>query len=95
KGDSVFAGTLNQNGSIAIRVEKSSQQTLLSNIIRRVKLAQGSKAPVQQLVDKIAAVFVPTVLAIGVVTLLIWGLSGIEEAWLRGMLAFVTVLVIA
>lgn len=95
KGDSVFAGTLNQNGSIAIRVEKSSQQTLLSNIIRRVKLAQGSKAPVQQLVDKIAAVFVPTVLAIGVLTLLIWGLSGIEEAWLRGMLAFVTVLVIA
>ena len=95
KGDQVFAGTLNQNGSLSVRVEKSSQQTLLSNIIRRVKQAQGSKAPVQALVDKIAAVFVPVVLAIGVATLLIWGFSGIEDAWLRGMLAFVTVLVIA
>jgi Cu2+-exporting ATPase len=94
-GDAVFAGTLNQNGSITVRVEKSSQQTLLAQIIRRVKQAQGSKAPVQQLVDRIAAVFVPAVLAIGVITLLIWGLSGITDAWLKGMLAFVTVLVIA
>lgn len=94
-GDPVFAGTLNQNGSLTVLVEKSSQQTVLSNIIRRVKQAQGSKAPVQQLVDKIAAIFVPAVLVVGVLTLLVWGLSGIEDAWLKGMLAFVTVLVIA
>ncbi|SNS34678.1 Cu2+-exporting ATPase [Belliella buryatensis] len=91
----VYAGTINQAGSIVFEVTSESHQTLLSQIIQRVKTAQGSKAPVQKLVDKIASIFVPTVLVIGIVTLLVWGLSGTTDAWLRGMLAMITVYVIA
>ncbi|GAB2620343.1 heavy metal translocating P-type ATPase [Belliella aquatica] len=91
----VFAGTINQSGSFVFEVEKVSANTLLSQIISRVKEAQGSKAPVQKLVDKIASIFVPVVLLIGLITLLVWGFSGVEEPWLRGMLAMVTVFVIA
>ncbi|AFL83957.1 copper/silver-translocating P-type ATPase [Belliella baltica DSM 15883] len=91
----VFAGTINQSGSFVFEVEKISANTLLSQIISRVKEAQGSKAPVQKLVDKIASIFVPVVLLIGLITLLVWGFSGVEEPWLRGMLAMVTVFVIA
>lgn len=91
----VFAGTINQSGSFVFEVEKISANTLLSQIISRVKEAQGSKAPVQKLVDKIASIFVPAVLLIGLITLLVWGFSGVEEPWLRGMLAMVTVFVIA
>lgn len=91
----VFAGTINQSGSFVFEVEKVSTNTLLSQIISRVKEAQGSKAPVQKLVDKIASIFVPSVLLIGLIALLIWGFSDVEESWLRGMLAMVTVFVIA
>jgi Cu2+-exporting ATPase len=91
----VFAGTINQSGSFIFEVEKVSANTLISQIISRVKEAQGSKAPVQKLVDKIASIFVPVVLLIGLITLLVWGFSGVEEPWLRGMLAMVTVFVIA
>lgn len=95
KGAKVFAGTINQTGSFTFAAEQVGNNTLLSQIIQRVKAAQGSKAPVQKLVDKAASIFVPTVLVIGLVTLLIWGFSGAEDAWLRGMLAMITVLVIA
>ena len=91
----VFAGTINQAGSFVFEVEKISKNTLLSQIIDRVKSAQGSKAPVQKLVDKVASVFVPVVLLIGLLTMVVWGLSGVEEAWLRGMMAMITVFVIA
>ncbi|MFD2035842.1 heavy metal translocating P-type ATPase [Belliella marina] len=91
----VFAGTINQAGSLVFEVEKISDDTLLSQIIARVKSAQGSKAPVQKLVDKVAAVFVPVVLLIGLLTFVTWGFSGVEESWLRGMLAMITVFVIA
>ncbi|MFN3802569.1 heavy metal translocating P-type ATPase [Belliella pelovolcani] len=91
----VYAGTINQAGSFVFVVNAESSQTLLSQIIQRVKAAQGSKAPVQKLVDKIASIFVPIVLVIGIVTLIVWGLSGTTDAWLRGMLAMITVYVIA
>jgi len=94
-GDKVFAGTVNQEGSFTFQAEQVGDHTLLSQIIQRVKKAQGSKAPVQKMVDKVAGIFVPTVLLIGLITFLVWGFSGVEDAWLRGMLAMITVLVIA
>ncbi|EKB47543.1 heavy metal translocating P-type ATPase [Cecembia lonarensis] len=94
-GSRVFAGTLNQEGSLTFFAEQVGNQTLLAQIIERVKTAQGSKAPIQKTVDKVASIFVPVVLLIGILTFFIWGFSGVEDAWLRGMLAMITVLVIA
>ncbi|PSL03072.1 heavy metal translocating P-type ATPase [Cecembia rubra] len=95
KDQKVFAGTINQEGSFNFKADQVGDQTLLSQIIERVKAAQGSKAPIQKTVDKVAGVFVPTVLAIAFLTFLIWGFSGVDDAWLKGMLAMITVLVIA
>ncbi|MBC7892749.1 MAG: heavy metal translocating P-type ATPase, partial [Sphingobacteriaceae bacterium] len=94
-GDRVFAGTPNQRGSLRFRAEKVGGDTLLATIVRRVEEAQGSKAPVQRLVDRVAAVFVPVVLGIAVLTFLTWWLFGGTEALSQGLLAAVTVLVIA
>ena len=94
-GDNVFAGTINQAGSFKFKSNKSKSDTLLSSIIARVKQAQGSKAPIQKTVDKVTGIFVPTVLAIAVITFIIWSLIGTEDATLRGMLSAITVLVIA
>ncbi|AKP50708.1 heavy metal translocating P-type ATPase [Cyclobacterium amurskyense] len=94
-GDNVFAGTINQAGSFKFKSNKSKSDTLLSSIIARVKQAQGSKAPIQKTVDKVTGIFVPAVLAIAVITFIIWSLSGTEDATLRGMLSAITVLVIA
>ncbi|MGY6744759.1 MAG: heavy metal translocating P-type ATPase [Cecembia sp.] len=94
-GGRVYAGTLNQEGSLTFVAEQVGNQTLLAQIIERVKIAQGSKAPIQKTVDKVASIFVPVVLLIGMLTFFIWGFSGVEDAWLRGMLAMITVLVIA
>ena len=91
-GARVYAGTINQNGALSVRVEKVGGDTLLSGIIRMVRDAQGSKAPIQKTVDRIAAVFVPVIIGISVLTLLIWLFCG--EVTL-GLLAMVTVLVIA
>lgn len=91
-GSHVYAGTINQNGALTVKVEKVGENTLLSGIIRMVRDAQGSKAPIQKMVDRIAAVFVPVIIGISVLTLLIWILCG--EVTL-GLLAMVTVLVIA
>ena len=95
KGAEVFAGTINDSGSFTFKAEQVGGETFLAQIIQRVKAAQGSKAPIQKTVDKIAGIFVPVVLAIGLITFFIWGFSGIEDAWLRGMLALITVWVIA
>jgi Cu2+-exporting ATPase len=95
KGDKVFAGTINQKGSFQFNAEKVGGETMLAQIIKMVQDAQGSKAPVQKLVDKIAGIFVPVVIAIALLTLLIWVLVGGENAFTQGMLAMVTVLVIA
>lgn len=93
--EQVFAGTINQKGSLRFRAEKVGSETMLGQIIKLVQDAQGSKAPVQQLVDKIAGIFVPVVLGIALITLLLWGFLGGENAWTQGILSLVTVLVIA
>lgn len=94
-GDSVFAGTINQKGSFRFLAEQVGTKTVLAQIIRRVQEAQGSKAPVQQVVDKIATVFVPTVVGIAVLTLIVWLVVGGQNALAQGLMAMVTVLVIA
>ena len=93
--DRVFAGTLNQKGSLQFRAEKVGSQTLLAQIIQTVQEAQGSKAPVQRLVDKIAGIFVPTVIGIALLSFGLWMILGGENAFTYALLAFVTVLVIA
>jgi Cu2+-exporting ATPase len=95
KGDKVFAGTINQKGSFRFIAEKVGGETMLAQIIKMVQEAQGSKAPVQKLVDKIAGIFVPVVIGIALFTLLVWVLIGGQNAFTQGMLAMVTVLVIA
>lgn len=94
-GDKVFAGTINQKGSLEILAEKVGAATLLSQIIQRVQEAQGSKAPVQKLVDKIAGIFVPVVIGIALITFSVWMLLGGENAFSHALLAAVSVLVIA
>lgn len=93
--DKVFAGTLNQKGSFQFKAEKIGSTTLLSQIIKMVQDAQGSKAPVQKLVDKIAGIFVPIVLIIAVLSLVVWSIFGDENGFTHGLMALVTVLVIA
>lgn len=95
KGEKVFAGTINQKGSFQFSAEKVGADTLLSQIIKMVQQAQGSKAPVQKLVDKIAGIFVPLVILIAIITFVVWMASGSENAFRYGLLSAVTVLVIA
>ncbi len=94
-GNPVFAGTINQKGSFQFIAEKVGGATLLSQIIQRVQEAQGSKAPVQKLVDKIAGVFVPTVLGIAFLTFIIWMAFGGENDFTHALLTSIAVLVIA
>lgn len=94
-GDAVFAGTINQKGSFTFRAEKVGTDTLLAQIIKMVQEAQGSKAPVQKLVDKIAGIFVPVVIGIAILTFAAWMLLGGEHAFTHALLTSVTVLVIA
>ena len=94
-GNRVLAGTINQKGSFQFVAEKVGGDTLLANIIRMVQEAQGSKAPVQKLVDRIAGVFVPVVIGIAILTFFIWWTFGGENGLIQGLLAMVTVLVIA
>lgn len=95
EGSEVFAGTINQKGSFHFRTEKVGDETMLGQIIKMVQEAQGSKAPVQKLVDKIAGIFVPVVLGISILTLIFWVTLGGENGWTQGILSLVTVLVIA
>ena len=95
KGDRVYAGTFNQNGALNVVAEKVRGDTVLSAIIRMVRDAQGSKAPIQHLVDKIAAVFVPVIIGISILTLLAWIFLAPEDGVTLGLLAMVAVLVIA
>ena len=93
--DKVFSGTINQKGSFQFKAEKVGADTMLSHIIKMVQEAQGSKAPVQKLVDKIASVFVPIVIGIALLSLIAWIIWGGENGFTQGLLALVTVLVIA
>jgi Cu2+-exporting ATPase len=95
KGEKVFAGTVNQKGSFQFEAEKVGGETLLSQIIKMVQEAQGSKAPVQKLVDKIAGIFVPVVMAISIVTFVVWMFVGGDDAFTHALLTSVAVLVIA
>ncbi len=92
-GDSVFAGTLNQEGQLQCRATGVGSQTQLAAIIRLVAQAQGSKAPIQRLADRLAAVFVPTVVGISVITLL--GGWAAMDSFTTALVNAVTVLVIA
>ena len=94
-GSKVYAGTLNGDGSFRFHAEKTGVDTMLSRIIRMVQDAQGSKAPVQNLVDRIAAIFVPVIISISIVTFIIWMIFGGAGGFSHGLLAAVTVLIIA
>lgn len=94
-GSKVFAGTINQKGSFQFTADKVGGDTVLAQIIKMVQDAQGSKAPVQKLVDNIAGIFVPVVISIALLSLLVWVIIGGENGFTQGMLALVTVLVIA
>ena len=94
-GDRVYAGTINQKGSFRFKAEKVGNDTVLARIIQMVQEAQGSKAPVQKLVDKIAGVFVPVVISIAILTFVVWMLVGGQGAFTHALLTSITVLVIA
>ncbi len=99
-GERVVGGTINKQGSFVFRAEKVGSETLLSHIIKMVESAQGSKAPIEQLADKISAVFVPVVLGIAAASLFVWIVLGqyylpFNQVLSLGILCFVSVLVIA
>lgn len=97
QGNKVFEGTLNQKGSFSFRAEKVGAQTMLARIIEMVREAQNSKAPIQNIVDKVAAIFVPTIIALALLSGLLWFFFGNEPGGnlTRALLSTVTVLVIA
>lgn len=94
-GDQLFAGTINQKGSLQVSADKVGSDTMLSQIIRRVKEAQGSKAPVQKLVDKIAGIFVPVVILLSIISFIIWIIFDGNNGFSHALLSAITVLVIA
>lgn len=94
-GAEVYAGTINQRGSFQFEAQKVGADTILSQIIKMVQDAQGSKAPVQKMVDRIAAVFVPVVIGIAVLSFVAWMIFGGDHAFTHALLSSVTVLVIA
>ncbi|MDR0995925.1 MAG: heavy metal translocating P-type ATPase, partial [Tannerella sp.] len=94
-GDKVYAGTINQQGSLRVSAEKVGKTTLLGQIIRLVEEAQGSRAPVEKLTDRIAAVFVPCILGIALLSFFLWWGLGGAGGFDHGLLAAITVLVIA
>ena len=95
KGDKVFAGTINQKGSFQFEAKKVGANTVLSQIIAMVQDAQGSKAPVQKLVDKIAGIFIPIVIGISILAFIVWMIFGGDDAFTKAILSLVPVLVIA
>lgn len=94
-GSTVFAGTINQKGSFVMEARKVGSETLLARIIRMVQEAQGSKPPVQKLVDKVASVFVPVVISISILSFVAWIILGGENVMPQALLTMVSVLIIA
>ena len=94
-GDSVVGGTINGLGALRIKATRVGRDTVLARIVRLVREAQGGKAPVQRLADRVAAVFVPVVLLIALATFLVWLAVGPQPSAIRGLIAAVTVLIIA
>jgi len=100
KGDKVVAGTMNTSGAFVFKATKVGSETLIASIIKMVQEAQGSKAPIQALADKISSVFVPIVLVLAFIALAIWLLVGprylgFSQALSYGLVSFVGILVIA
>lgn len=93
--EKVFAGTINQSGSFHFIAEKIGKNTLLAQIIKMVQEAQGSRAPIQKTVDKIASIFVPVIVVISLVTLAIWAIFSSSNGITQGLLSMITVLIIA
>jgi Cu+-exporting ATPase len=94
-GARVIAGTLNQTGSFVMRAEKVGRDTLLAQIVEMVAAAQRSRAPIQRLADQVSGWFVPAVIVIAVIAFFAWGLFGPEPRYGYGLVAAVTVLIIA
>lgn len=94
-GDKVTSGTINGNGSFLMRTEKVGDETLLSQIIKMVNEASRSKAPIQKLADKISKIFVPTVIAISVLTFVLWYIFGGENKLIYAFVNAVAVLIVA
>ena len=94
-GDKVFAGTIVKSGTLRFRAEQVGEETVLAGIIRMVREAQNSKAPVQRTVDKIALIFVPTVFVLSILTFVLWYFLGGSGMLPRAILSAVCVLVIA
>ncbi|MFY9149684.1 MAG: heavy metal translocating P-type ATPase [Smithellaceae bacterium] len=94
-GHKVFAATMNRSGSFTMRASGVGADTMLAHIIRMVEEAQGSKAPIQRLADKVASVFVPVVFAIAAITFLVWYFIPTDATFSRALINFVSVLVIA
>jgi Cu+-exporting ATPase len=94
-GDEVVGGTLNGTGSFRFRADRVGRETALAQIVRLVEEAQGSRAPIQRLADRIAGIFVPVVIAIALVAFVVWLVVGPQPAFLYALVSFVTVLIIA
>ncbi|MCL4457837.1 MAG: heavy metal translocating P-type ATPase [Nitrospirae bacterium] len=94
-GDKVFGGTVNKVGSFKLRALKVGKDTALSQIIRLVEEAQGSKAPIQRLADKVASVFVPVVIGIALITFVVWFAFGPKPSFTLALMNFIAVLIIA
>ncbi|MFA5647925.1 MAG: heavy metal translocating P-type ATPase [Bacteroidales bacterium] len=94
-GNKVFAGTANQKGTLTVSAEQVGSETILSRIVQMVEEAQGSKAPVQKLADKVASIFVPVVMGIALISFAGWVIWGGELGVVHGIVAIVTVMAIA
>jgi Cu+-exporting ATPase len=94
-GSPVVGATLNRNGALRVRVTRTGKDTVLARIIRLVREAQGTKAPIQRLADRISAVFVPVVILLAAATFVLWYVLGPEPAYLHALVSSVTVLIIA
>jgi P-type Cu+ transporter len=94
-GDRVTGGTLNTNGSLLIEAERVGSETMLAQIVKLVSEAQRSRAPMQRLADRVAAYFVPAVVAAAVLTFVAWALFGPQPRFAHALLASVAVLIIA
>jgi P-type Cu+ transporter len=94
-GDRVSAGTVNQSGSFIFRAERVGSETMLARIVQMVAEAQRSRAPIQRLVDVVAGWFVPAVVAIAIVAFIVWSIFGPPPAMAYGLIAAVSVLIIA
>ena len=94
-GDRVIGATMNTNGALVIKAERVGSSTMLAQIVQMVAQAQRSRAPMQRMADIVAGYFVVTVVAIAVITFLVWGFFGPQPSWVFGLINAVSVLIIA